>query len=1300
MRKITKTITLSAMAVTAVVVGAVSFKALSYDTEKDALRIVTPPVSDQCPVVRKSKHKTIARDDFFYEDFESMGMAGEFESGWIAIATPGLPDDCWGVGTLGTSDNVVSGTSGACYAYILGNRSTTNTTAHNAWLFSPAIPLKADQEYQIQFNAYLAPGPKTTEQLTVVLCSAPDAESVIVKLDDINDNDAEWAKHAYSFTPSEEGTYHIAFHSTTPHGGNATMIDDLCVSPGAIASFFGKSDIYLGETDPLKGPASGYYEITNKGGLPLTIDVEEVPEGMEIQGLPLTISPGRTRDFSISYLPSGYGLRCGALKLSTSDPAHPQVDINVWVTVNESMVTGYSYEDFEGGKPKGWQWPDAVISTDFYQGHNSSRSYYTRSIYTLNEEGPVGFTTNYIEMGDNPEFSFWYKLMDCDLYGQIQGPTGSENPVMQVLVSEDGGNTYNPVWELGQESGLKHKPSSDWQQITIPLTEYANKTCRVKYEIWNDANPLEHDFIILIDDVCTGTQPSKDLRVSELYPSSEFKAGVECSVGFKLKNLGKEAASGYKITLKDGESTLASVTGPDLDSNKEVETNISWTPDKPGFVSLSVTAEIDGDANLADNTTISRGCAVLSKDSEKVEIGAGQEGQIGVAPVYLGSRETATQSIYLANEIGSDCGEISSIEFISFFNNGIQTDPIEVFIAETDRKDFSDNGWVPDSEFTKVFEGSFFVPQGRQTLTIPFTTPFPYHGSNLVVMLRKMTDEFIVGKNFVAHSTTEPRTIYSGEMQRGILVENGYENRFAVNGLAHAIFNFVFPETGTIEGRVSDANGAVGNVSVSLDGTNLEVTTNRKGDYQFPKIGLGKKSVTAVKYGYAPTVCNNIEIKPSVTTTADITLTPYAKGDLSGTVTDGESRPVAGSVVTLRGYADYSVWTDKDGHYTISDVYMGTPISYDLKVQSSYYADWNRHGLKINDSSTIDVAVTEKVLPPHKPAADMKDKSVQISWELPLAEFAHDNGTPVESLGFNHGHNHTMLMTTFLEPLDIREIRWYIHKASGRHANFNVYIMELDKNGFPDPTNMLYTATNVDFVDDAWNSHILPNAVRTNGCAVGINCNGFAGLGATPSDEDHPFESGRHFFAGDEYLMEDGIQDFDIFTDMLPMIRVCGERLDLPKGLEATRPNIEYEVYRLSGDDFGKKEYIGKTSELNLSDLSPIAQGGSDYCYIVKAIYLSAESEGVYTNTVKNSSGVDEVEDLNGLKIIMKDGSIIITGEEEIETLLIHDLSGQLLLSMTHPSDRIDGLNYGNKPVVATAILNNGSRISFLLMSK
>lgn len=1298
MNKITKTILFSVVAASAVIAGAVSFKPQSYDLKKEVLKKITPPDSGHAPSLCKSKQKTIARDDFFYEDFESMGMDGMFSSDWTTIATPGLPDDCWSVGTLGAGDNIVSGTSGACYAYILGNRSTENTLAHDAWLFSPAIPMKADQEYQIEFYAYLAPGPIVTEQLTVVLCSFPNVESTVVELDSINDNNSEWTKYSYTFTPAQEGTFHIAFHSTTPHGGNATMIDDLKVSPGAVAGFFGQSDVYLGETDPLKGAVKGYYEITNRGDVDLTIEAAEIPDGMEIEGLPLTIKPGRTRDFIISYLPSGFGLRCGTLKLATTDPAHPEVEVNVWVMVKEAIVTGYSCEDFEGGIPKGWRLSDAAISTDYYSGHNSARCYYTRSIYTLNEEGPVGFTTNYINMGENPEFSFWYKLMDCDIYGQVQGPTGSENPVMQVLVSDDGGNTFNPVWELGQESGLKHNPSSNWQKITVPLTQYAGKTCRIKYEIWNDANPLENDFFILIDDVCTGTQPSKDLKVTELYPSSDFVVGKECSVSFKLKNLGKDRASGYKLILKDGNSTLATVTGPDMESNKEITSNISWTPKKPGCVSLSVTAEIAGDANLADNTTIVRGCAVLDRNSEKVVIGSGQDGQSGVAPVYLGSRETATQSIYLANEIGSDCGEIGSIEFISMFNNGIQTDSIEVFIAETDRRDFKDNGWVADSAFIKVFEGSFFVPKGRQTLTIPFITPFRYTGRNLVVMCRKMSDEFIVGKSFIAHGTPEPRTSYSGEMQRGILVENGYSNRFAVNALAHISFNFLYPETSVIEGKVSDAKGAVDNVSVSIDGTNLEVKTDKNGYYKFPKIGVGKKSVTAVKFGYKPTVCNDVEIKSTATTKLDITLSPYLKGNVSGKVTDAERRPVAGSVVTLKGYADYTVWTDENGHYAISDVYIGTPDLYDIKIQSSFYSDWNRHGVKIDADCSLDAKVTEKLLPPHKPVAIIDEETTQISWESPLAEFGYDNGTPIESLGFNHGHNHTMLMTTFHEPMDIREIRWYIHKATGRHANFNVYIMGLDENGRPDPTNMLYTAEKVEFVDDAWNSHSLPSAVRTNGCAVGINCDGFAGLGATASDEDHPFESGRHFFAGDEYMMEDGIQDFDIFTDMLPMIRVCGDRLDIPNGLEATSPNIEYEVYRLSDVNFGKKEYLGRTLDLNFIDSLPVAQIVGDYCYVVKAIYSSAESEGVKTNIIKNSSGINEVESLEGVKIIIKAGSIVITGSEEIATLSVHDLSGRLLLTVNHPSARIDGLNYVNKPVIATALLSDGSTISFLLM--
>ncbi|MDE6011081.1 MAG: carboxypeptidase regulatory-like domain-containing protein [Muribaculaceae bacterium] len=900
-------------------------------------------------------------------------------------------------------------------------------------------------------------------------------------------------------------------------------------------------------------------------------------------------------------------------------------------------------------------------------------------------------------MGDKPEFSLWYKLMDCDLYGEIQGPTGSENPVMQILVSDDGGNNYTPVWELGQDSGRKHQPSSDWQQITVALPQYAGKTCRVKYEIWNDANPLEQDFIILVDDICTGTRPAKDLKISALHPVNKFVAGEESKVKVKLRNIGSETASGYTLTLRDGNRVLATVHGPALESGEETAAYISWTPDNSGYLSLTVTADISGESHPDDNMTAVCPAYVLSPQTEAILIAEGQEGELGVAPIYFGCRETATQSIYLANEIGSDCGEITSIEFVSMFNNENQTEPFEVFIAETDREDFSDDGWVPDEEFTKVFEGSFYVPKDWNTFIVPFQKSFSYHGGNLVVMMRKMSDEFIVNKNFLAHATPTPRTIYSGEMQRGILVENGYATRFAVNGLPHATFNFLFPATGVIEGTVSDSNGVLPDVSVILDGTNLNVKTDENGVFKFPKVSAGAKSLSAVKYGYAPSVKDDVTVSAPETVVADIVLTAYETGSLTGTVKDGEGRPVAGSLVSLKGYADYSAWTGNDGRYCIGDVYLGTPLPYDMKIQSSYYSDWNRHGMMLEKDETAEAYVEEKILLPHKPVAVIEDNKPVVRWEAPLAEFSHDNGIPGESLGFNHGHNHTMLMTTYLEPLVIKEIRWYLNGGQDRHANFNVYVMGLDENGRPDPTDMLYMANGLDFTDNAWNSHILTEPIETDGCAVGINCDGFAGLGASASDADHPFESGRHFFAGDEYLMEDGIQDFDIFTDMLPMIRVYGERYDVPKGIDVTRPTVIYEVYRLSGENFSNCEHVGKTSELGINDLLSVGDSDLDCVYLVKAVYLSGESDDVATD-MTHLSAVDGVADpLDGVRIKRQGETLQIAGEEQIATLLVHDISGQLLLSTDKPTGRIDGLTLGKNPAVVTAILKNGSTLSFIL---
>ncbi|MDE5795543.1 MAG: carboxypeptidase regulatory-like domain-containing protein, partial [Muribaculaceae bacterium] len=699
---------------------------------------------------------------------------------------------------------------------------------------------------------------------------------------------------AYTFTPAESGEYYLGFHSLSPFDSNATLIDDVKVSAGPTAGFLGMAAIHGGFTDMRKGTISVSYDIMNNGKAPLEVGFKECSPELSVEGLPKTIAVERSGEVIISFTPTKPGNTWSYLTFTTSDPAHPEVTIGVYTETADVPVTGYVAEDFEKGNPVGWELTGRGIFTDFYPGHNGPRCYYTRSIYTLEEEGPIGFTTNYVEMGDDPRFSLWYKLTDCDLLGQLAGPTPADAPVMQVSVSEDNGWTYTPVWELGQDSGRLHNPSSEFQQLEIALPEYKNKICRVKFEIWNDRNPLENDFIFLADDVKVGTPSTTDLRVSALRGGNSMIAGEKGTLKVDVLNLGTVTSSEATAVLTDAAgNTFGTAKVPSVEPGATVKVDIPFVSETPGAYAVTAVINVEDDANPDDNTTEPLPVSVVTPDAENVIISGTKAYSSALFPVYLGNYETATQTIYTANEIGSDCGQINSITWTSVFEQPGYIDDFEVFVAETDREDYSDEGWIADSEMTKVFEGSFFVEAGSYDFTIPFDRPFEYNGRNLVVMTRKIGDSLIVTRRFLTYASDVVKSVCCAETTRGIMVANGYKNRLTSREYPAVTVNITLPDNGMVTGCVRDAEGIVAGAKVMLEGTNRYTFSDANGNYEMRKVRTGERSIGAEKFAYYPSEGNQLTVTDGEKAVRDIMLTPYPKSVLSGKVHNAAGEPIA-----------------------------------------------------------------------------------------------------------------------------------------------------------------------------------------------------------------------------------------------------------------------------------------------------------------------------------------------------------------------------------------------------------------------
>lgn len=1295
MKRFNKILTFAAIALPALGVTA----ALA-DTEKHIgagqLEVTKAPSKSQIP------QRVIKADGFLYENFESVPDGeNSLPEGWIATATPGQSDDTWAAGTLGRDGTPLNGVSGYKYAYILGNR---NGTSHDAWLFSPGLEMEAGTEYTIEFFALMPPvtGDEILEKLQVCVCSGNNASDVVEELEIIENDNDYWRYYGYKFTPEKDGTYNIGFHSISPANSNSTVIDDLKISSGPMPAFSGEGEIDLGTTDTRLMMLKESYRIYNRGTEPLEVSLISASEGVAVEGLPITIADDDYERITITATPENAGDYEGTLTLKTNDPTMPTFTIALHGNVKQARLTGYHFEDFESGGPEGWDLSFGSGNVSLYGGHNSSSAYYTTTAYfddARNEElNGVGFTTHYVEMGENPVVSFWYQMAKVDFSGNVTEAAGTGDVSINVMLSADDGHTYDTVYSIEPDGEHKHTPTLDWTQLTIPVPQYAGKTCRLRV-VFNQPSGASffNQVRCMADDIEIGTKVANDIRATALTGDALLTAGKEYEFAATIENLGDGSMSDYKVQLLDSDgSILDTADGVEVEPSGKNHVKLHWTPIQSGKVSLNARIISDSDPIEDNNTSYTHYVQILPEGNSTISIEHGEALAAMAFPINFYAVEAATQSIYYANEIGTTKGEINSLAFTSYLESDFYGEPFQVYLAETDQYDFSTPTFINPDSFTKVFDGAIYMQAGTRDLVIPFDAPYSYNGGNIVVMCKKMGKEFVMGKYFVIHkSDGTPRSIQSSSYTAGTIEASGFADATTAEIYPQIRFNIVKAEAGSISGNVTDENGAVEGALVRIKGTQRCETTDAQGKFHFNEIAAGKCVVEVIKHGYYTLSDNEFTLEKNQNAQRDLKLSKLPRHSIQGTVTSSESGlPVMNVKISLNGYDDFIAFTDAEGRYTIKDIAGDTGADYNITVSDGYFKE-KQTTVDINGDKTLDFTLEDKVLRAHNATATTTDNGVMVTWEQPMPEFRHDSGKAVDYVGWTHGNGEVIVGAAFHKKAKIKEISWYVTDKFGAHSNFNVFIFGLDEEGNPNPKDILYIARNVDYTDNAWSTHIIGNAVEADGFMIAVSCDGFMGMGICEPNDEYPFEDGQCYYAGDSYNMT--ISNMSSFANVHAMLRAYGEDLDNANTADGSdndkngidRPDKEYKVYRgLVGQNKEEWTLLGQTKKLSWLDSEAVADPAF---YAIVAAYASGDAQPVISNIISYSS-INSILD-NGITVgpnPLRD-TMTVTGFDKIATIQLIASNGKTVMNIEHPdaSVNVSGLTPGIYFAVLT--LNDGT---------
>lgn len=1270
------------------------------------LQVTSPPRTLRAPA------RVITDKGFLYESFESVPDGSDaLPEGWTATSTPGLPNDIWHTGTLGRDGTPLNGVSGYKYAYILGNRESD--ASHDAWLFSPGLYMEAGTEYTIEFFALMPPvtGSDDMEILEVCLGRGANSQAMVETLDLIENDNDYWRYYGYSFTPEESGTYHIGFHSLSPANSNSTVIDDLKISSGPLPIYSAFGELDLGLTDELAGTLSAEYRISNGGQAPLEVSLLSASDGVSVEGLPATLDPYDDVRIKVTARVTEPGDWSGVLTLATNDPTLPSVPVSLSGKVEASRVTGYLFENFENGGPEGWKLSFGSANVAAYGGYNSSRAYYTTTAYGNEDQNPgwggVGFMTHYVEMGDDPEISFWYQMAKVDFTGAVTGVATSEEVEVYVQVSRDGGNTFDTVYEVKPGGEHEHVSTLDFANIRLSVPQYAGERCRVRVVFNQPGASFFNQVRVLADDVSVGTKVANDLRATSLLGETLLTKGSAYVLEASIDNLGEENVSDYNVELLDAVSgeKLASVRGVEVQGGGNATVSLSWTPEKEGPVSLAARIFSDSDPNEENNTSYTYHAQVLPDANTAIAINHGDALKAMAFPINFYAVESMTQSIFPANEIGTTSGVLNSLVFTTYLESDFYGEPFTVFIGETDKADFADNTIVDPSTLTKVFDGTIYMPAGMNDLVIPFSHTYDWHGGNLVVMCQKLGKEFVLGQNFIVHKTIDqPRSIQSNTHKAGTLVESGYADASSADVYPEIRFNMVKAPAGKVSGVVSDSHGPVADARVSVGGTQRYEITDASGCYSFSEVASGDNTLKVTKHGYYDLESDVFALGVSASEVKNLTITALPRYTLQGTVTSASTgEPIENVRVELKGYDDFVVMTDDAGHYTVADVAGDTGKAYALNITNGYFKPVNTTADMVSDK-TFDCELTEKALRVHNVKANATPGGNLVTWEAPMPEFRSDSGTPVDYIGWSHGNSEVIVGSAYRKKAKIKEISWYATNRFGTHYNFNVFVFGLDAEGNPDAKNILYMARNVDFEDNAWSTHILSKPVEANGFMIAVSCDGFMGIGICEPTDEYPFEDGQAFYAGDSYNSR--ISKMSTFASVHPMLRAYGEddgdmtvAADAPalRAAAIKSPAVTYDVFRCADTTGEGKEKVGSTSDLSWYD-SEATEG--KYCYAIVATYPVGESEAVYSNLLTVTS-VDVLTDKGVVMSYDAAGRCLrLSGSEKVAAVALYDTAGVLRLKETNPSDVIGVSELPGGVYVATVTLHDGTAQTYRLLKK
>jgi len=272
-----------------------------------------------------------------------------------------------------------------------------------------------------------------------------------------------------------------------------------------------------------------------------------------------------------------------------------------------------------------------------------------------------------------------------------------------------------------------------WSEHTISLASY---TGGGRYIAFKHGNEFWYESI-LIDDVTIETTPQNDLAAIAVSGNQTPSVGTSYNYNVRIYNWSTNPQSTYTVKLfRQGDIEIASTAGVLVNQDNEVSVTLSWTPAVSGNTYIYGKVFLTGDQNSLNDQSPNFNLMVQAQGTSAVTIGAGD--QLANIPVNMYWKNSLFETIYQSADIAAG-GQITGAAFYNNFVTNLPGKPTKIWLGST-TDDELNAGWIPSTQLTLVFDGLVDYPSGANTIIVPFTTPYAYTGTNLVMMVNRPMD--------------------------------------------------------------------------------------------------------------------------------------------------------------------------------------------------------------------------------------------------------------------------------------------------------------------------------------------------------------------------------------------------------------------------------------------------------------------------------------------------------------------------------------------------------------------------------